>query len=652
MNMAPWLHDAVAYCLQLGVLAMAGAAAIALLRIRAPRPGLRVWQMLLIAALVLPLANPRPRLARTVLAQEHEAFPVSATNPVVAVDPSVVEPLDLPLVVALGLAAGVLLRVSWLGLGLVRLSLLRRRSFPYEARGEAVAGLQARVGTAADIRLSTEVDSPVTLGARHAVILLPARFSSLPDPVQDAALCHELLHVRRHDWVQTICEEALCAVLWFHPAVRFLVARIRLMREALVDDETIRLTGSRRAYVEALIAFADAPSRRVLGATPFLRPHSLHRRLALLSGEVHMSRRHLLAAVAALVVVVSVATVSASALFPRSPSQVDEIASPPARPEQPGPLRVGGNIRAPTKIKHVSPVYPPEALAAGIAGVVILETTLDEEGKVVDIVVLRAPEMLAQAAVDAVTQWEFMPTLLNGQRVPVIIIVTVNFTTDEGTSGFKQIHHVAPEYPTSAPSDKPAPRVRVAYDIDALGAVTNLRVLEGEEPFASAALTAVQQWRYEPPANPPVRFITAINFSDAKRTLPREAGTGTGRGTETGTGTGQGGGPSPAGSQRTSPGFGVVPPSLQVEDPTNRKFTGELMSVDFIDAPVRDVLRSLALNHGLNVVIDPAVTGTVTMTMTAVPWDSVMDFTMRSAGLTWTGEGNVIHIMPRRNLLK
>ena len=92
------------------------------------------------------------------------------------------------------------------------------------------------------------------------------------------------------------------------------------------------------------------------------------------------------------------------------------------------PIRVGGNIKTPTKIRDVRPVYPPDAFAAGIAGMVILEAVIDTEGSVESAKVLRSIPILDQAAVDAVRQWKFTPTLLNGTPVPVIMTVTVNFT--------------------------------------------------------------------------------------------------------------------------------------------------------------------------------------------------------------------------------
>ena len=92
------------------------------------------------------------------------------------------------------------------------------------------------------------------------------------------------------------------------------------------------------------------------------------------------------------------------------------------------PLRVGGDIKEPTKIKDVKPVYPADALAAGVQGVVILEAVIAPSGYVSDARVLRSVPALDQAAIDSVRQWAFTPTLLNGVPVSVIMTVTVNFT--------------------------------------------------------------------------------------------------------------------------------------------------------------------------------------------------------------------------------
>jgi protein TonB len=76
----------------------------------------------------------------------------------------------------------------------------------------------------------------------------------------------------------------------------------------------------------------------------------------------------------------------------------------------------------------VKPVYPAIAQSARVQGVVIIEATIGPNGNVQEAKVLRSIPLLDAAALDAVRQWQFTPTLLNGVPVPVIMTVTVNFT--------------------------------------------------------------------------------------------------------------------------------------------------------------------------------------------------------------------------------
>jgi TonB family protein len=92
------------------------------------------------------------------------------------------------------------------------------------------------------------------------------------------------------------------------------------------------------------------------------------------------------------------------------------------------PARAGGRIMEPRKIKDVAPVYPAMAQAAGVAGVVVIEATIGADGKVTGAKVVRSVPLLDQAALDAVRQWEYIPTLLNGVPVPIVVTVTITFT--------------------------------------------------------------------------------------------------------------------------------------------------------------------------------------------------------------------------------
>jgi TonB family protein len=119
---------------------------------------------------------------------------------------------------------------------------------------------------------------------------------------------------------------------------------------------------------------------------------------------------------------------------PTPPPPASQVAADAARgatgaPEGDGvqAVRIGGNVREPKRLKSVSPVYPPIAKQARVQGVVILECTISPQGRVSDVRVLRGIPLLDEAAVDAVKQWVYTPTLLDGVPVPVIMTVTVNF---------------------------------------------------------------------------------------------------------------------------------------------------------------------------------------------------------------------------------
>lgn len=91
------------------------------------------------------------------------------------------------------------------------------------------------------------------------------------------------------------------------------------------------------------------------------------------------------------------------------------------------PVRVGGLIKAPKRLKYVEPVYPVFALQARVQGIIIIEATVDASGRVSDATVLRGIPILDQAALDAVRQWVYTPTLLNGVPTPILMTVTVTF---------------------------------------------------------------------------------------------------------------------------------------------------------------------------------------------------------------------------------
>jgi len=90
-------------------------------------------------------------------------------------------------------------------------------------------------------------------------------------------------------------------------------------------------------------------------------------------------------------------------------------------------IRVGGNVQAAALIKKVIPAYPAELKSRGIQGTVEFNAVIDKQGKVSSLLLMSAPLALYKPARDALSQWEYRPTLLDGHPVEVVTRLDVNF---------------------------------------------------------------------------------------------------------------------------------------------------------------------------------------------------------------------------------
>jgi TonB family protein len=438
MALSVWLDNLLAYSLQIALLVAAAALFAHLSRLRVPRVALAYWQILLLACLLLPILQPwHPPASAPPLSVP--GMPVPASNTAAA--PAGRIPVALPYQeIALILAAGVVLRLIWLALGLLRLHLFCHKARWVSKLPPAVREVQARLGIRADVFFSQEIDSPVTFGIRRPTILLPIAFDGMSESRQKAVACHELLHVRRRDWAFILLEGAVRSLFWFHPAVWWTVGRIHLHREQVVDREAVRLTGEKQPYLDSLLEIAQARGRpRAVPAPLFLREHHLVERVALLLKEVSMSRSRLIASlIGAAALLLCTGYLAAGWFQFAGPPEITSGSTPvsPLQAPKREPLRVGGNVQESKLIQKVEPVYPEVAKAARVSGTVILQVTVNEEGQVWDVKVLRGHPLLNEAAVSAVKQWLYSPTYLNGEPVPVIATVTVifNYRTDLSVS--------------------------------------------------------------------------------------------------------------------------------------------------------------------------------------------------------------------------
>ena len=107
-------------------------------------------------------------------------------------------------------------------------------------------------------------------------------------------------------------------------------------------------------------------------------------------------------------------------------------APPPPKPETPrAPVRVGGDVQEGKAIHRPSPVYPPLARQARIQGTVVLEAIITKSGTIESLKVVEGHPMLVSAALEAVRQWRYRPTLLNGEPVEVATTIDVSFTLSQ-----------------------------------------------------------------------------------------------------------------------------------------------------------------------------------------------------------------------------
>jgi bla regulator protein blaR1 len=440
-DLALALRNLAAWSLQAGVLGLAAAVLSRLLPVDRPAARLALGQVLLAGVLLLPLVQPWHAASATVSwsLEAAAASAPSATAPGGGAAPAAPA---WPALVAAVLLAGAALRLVRLGADLLRLRSLGRAGRPLEPPSW-LRTLCDELAPRARFLLTDEAGTPATFGVRRPVVLLPSGFESMDRERQEAIVLHELVHARRHDWLVLVLEDALVAVLFFHPAVHWLVGHVRLAREQTVDDAVVRKLGRREAYLKSLVDVARlAAHARAVPAAPFLRESHLRERVDLLLKEVLMSRArtfvHVGLTAAAIVLAVSWA---ASAV----PLQT-------AKPAREGHIAISDDVTAPAEPKlvhQVRPAYPADAKQEGVVGLFVIDVVVGKDGAIKEAqVVASAPtearlkelqakkgtpaavegdKRLADAAVAAVKQWKYTPILKDGKPVEFKATVTVNF---------------------------------------------------------------------------------------------------------------------------------------------------------------------------------------------------------------------------------
>jgi beta-lactamase regulating signal transducer with metallopeptidase domain len=298
------LANLIAWTEQVFVIAALGWLLPIVFRVRHPRTQLIYGHVVLALCLILPLVEPW-------------RHPVIHRSAMVTTFPNAIPKWTL--IVLSIVAAGAVVRFGWLLAGLWQIRRYRIGAMPLYPIPESVRAAAAVTHTDAVLCISPNVTGPVMLGWLTPVILLPESFLSLDEEAQIGIVCHELLHVQRHDWLVTVFEELAGSLLWFNPAVWAVLAQTRLSREELVDSEVVRLTASRDPYIDALLAIARGQSVSDLAPAPaplFLRRRHLAQRMHSLLKEIPMSKFRLMSSYGSIAVMLAVATWFTVGTFP------------------------------------------------------------------------------------------------------------------------------------------------------------------------------------------------------------------------------------------------------------------------------------------------------------------------------------------------
>ncbi|MEX0718084.1 MAG: M56 family metallopeptidase [Planctomycetaceae bacterium] len=232
----------------------------------------------------LPL-NDEPPTA--IIAPIADAAPVTAASNSLPAPEIATPPQRDPLPwLAIGWAAGGLLSLVPLAIGLWQLAVLHRRSLVIGDRrwltllDELRRQLGVRRGV--KLRMCEAGVAPLTWGALRPVLLVPAEASAWSDERRRLVLLHEIAHVRRADWLTQLMAHVACAMYWFNPLVWLAARRMRIERERACDDLVLACGARASDYAQELLALAAELSHSrlsMLVAVPMARRGALEDRV-------------------------------------------------------------------------------------------------------------------------------------------------------------------------------------------------------------------------------------------------------------------------------------------------------------------------------------------------------------------------------------
>lgn len=391
-----------------------------------------------------------------------------------------------------------------------------------------VSHLAHRMGLSGSpgVRVLAGLDSPLVAGWWRPVLLMPAgALLHLPPEALEAVLAHELAHLARRDPWAVLLQSLIDVLLHFHPAAWWLSRRVRELREHACDDHAVALTGDPAPLAEGLAVLALL--RHPLSPAPEPAP-------AAVRGPV-MSRIHRLlnpAPTHAAAPWGLLLTLAATAAFPVA---LLAQTTPPKKAKTPKAAtpKVDATgvadfdfTRIKVKFRPPTPPYPTEAKAQKIQGTVVVELTIDQEGKPLSAKAISGPEALKAAAEAFAQDWRFEPARLNGKPTQARFKLTMPFRLkgQEGKEGPEAaaprppsrpvegaVHDTTlaamkviskpklPDYPAFARMNKIQGTVVVDLVIDREGNPLQAKAVEGPEQLREVAEAYAMGWRFAPP---------------------------------------------------------------------------------------------------------------------------------------------------------
>jgi len=406
------LQNFLSWAVQVFIIGSLGTLLPTIFRIRHPRSLLAYCYVVLAMCIVLPIVQPwqHPVIPSAEVAapqQTPETFIVSQ------VELSGRETTSWPQMLLGILIAGAAVRLCWLSIGLWQLRRYRTSATVLYPLPESVVSAQQLTKQKAVVCVSPDDMGPVTFGFLHPIVLLPQRFLSLPEEAQRGIVTHELLHVRRRDWLASLFEEVIRGCFWFQPPVWCLLSQTKLAREQLVDAQVVTLTSAREPYIDALLAMSGAHQNRDL-VPAFLRKRHLTQRMHLLLSEESVSKLRLLLSYAAMSLALGITAGLAFNSFPlMGQSQIQQVMPADG---------AGITVEPGGVVLHRTPIfYPWDAAQKRVEGTVLVELAISAKGDVVDARVLMGPEELRREVLQAVLQWHYAADVSISRAIQVRI---------------------------------------------------------------------------------------------------------------------------------------------------------------------------------------------------------------------------------------